>query len=339
MTKGRIRKFFPGGNTSEGFFSYYSYILDQKRAKRIIVIKGGPGVGKSTFIKKMAYEMLNLGYDVEFLYCSSDNESLDGVVIPAIKVALIDGTTPHIVDPKNPGAVDEIIHLGDFWDEDGIRKHREEIIEVSKQIGNIFARAYRYLRAAACFYEDNEKIYSEIVDRAKVNKICASVVNELFGKLSISQKEGNRRCMFASAITPKGVKHYLDTILTGERIYAVKGAQGTGTERLLEKVAESAVERGFDVEAFYCAFKPGKLEHLVIPEMEVSFTTSNVYHNAATKKYREIDLDMCLNTEAEAYYADIIDYNNKMFGDLLLKAVSTISDANLKRVVPKKFLF
>jgi hypothetical protein len=26
------------------------------------------------------------------------------------------GTTLHIVDPKNPGAVDTIVHLGDFWD-------------------------------------------------------------------------------------------------------------------------------------------------------------------------------------------------------------------------------
>ncbi len=24
-------------------------------------------------------------------------------------------TTPHVVDPKNPGAVDEIVHLGDHW--------------------------------------------------------------------------------------------------------------------------------------------------------------------------------------------------------------------------------
>jgi hypothetical protein len=29
------------------------------------------------------------------------------------------------VDPKNPGAVDEIINLGDFWDEEGIRKNKD----------------------------------------------------------------------------------------------------------------------------------------------------------------------------------------------------------------------
>ncbi|MCX8131897.1 MAG: ATPase [Clostridia bacterium] len=97
MARGNIKHAFPGGNTSQGFFSYYNYILSQEEANRIIVIKGGPGVGKSSFMKKIAEEMLCRGYDVEFMHCSSDNNSLDGVVIPAIKVALLDGTAPHVV--------------------------------------------------------------------------------------------------------------------------------------------------------------------------------------------------------------------------------------------------
>ena len=62
-------------------------------------------------MKQSGMDLLKEGYDVEFMHCSSDPESLDGLVIPAFKVALIDGTAPHIVDPKNPGAVDETIHL------------------------------------------------------------------------------------------------------------------------------------------------------------------------------------------------------------------------------------
>lgn len=109
MGIGRIKKVFPGGNTSKGFFSFYAYIIDNQEASRIFVIKGGPGVGKSTFMRKIAEAMLERGYDVEFHCCSSDNGSLDGVVIPTIKVALLDGTAPHVVDPRNPGAVDEIM--------------------------------------------------------------------------------------------------------------------------------------------------------------------------------------------------------------------------------------
>ena len=104
MSKGKIREMFPGGNTSQGFFSYYDYILRQEKAVKIFCIKGGPGVGKSTFMRKIGYEMLDMGYDVEFMHCSSDSNSLDGVVIPSINVALLDGTAPHVVDQESWGS-------------------------------------------------------------------------------------------------------------------------------------------------------------------------------------------------------------------------------------------
>jgi len=96
MPKGRIRHMFPGGNTSKGFYSFYNYIISQDEAERIFIIKGGPGVGKSTFMRKIGIEMAELGFDVEFMHCSSDNGSLDGVVIPRAGIALIDGTAPHV---------------------------------------------------------------------------------------------------------------------------------------------------------------------------------------------------------------------------------------------------
>ena len=117
LIKGSIKHVFAGGNTPKGFFSYYHYILSQEDANRIFCIKGGPGVGKSTLMRNIAMFMVDKGYDVELMHCSSDNNSLDGLVIKDINIALVDGTAPHIVDPKNPGAVDEIINLGDYWDE------------------------------------------------------------------------------------------------------------------------------------------------------------------------------------------------------------------------------
>ncbi|WP_324824345.1 ATPase [Sinanaerobacter sp. ZZT-01] len=94
---GKQRHMFPGNNTPEGFFSYYQYILSQKEADKIFCIKGGPGVGKSTFMKKLGEELLNDGHDVDFLHCSSDNHSLDGIVLRDKKIAFIDATSPHVM--------------------------------------------------------------------------------------------------------------------------------------------------------------------------------------------------------------------------------------------------
>ncbi len=94
MARGKLKKLFPGGNTSQGFYSYYDYVISPN-ATRIFIIKGGPGVGKSSLMRSIGETMLERGYDVEYHCCSSDNGSLDGVCIPQIGVALIDGTAPH----------------------------------------------------------------------------------------------------------------------------------------------------------------------------------------------------------------------------------------------------
>ncbi len=56
-------------------------------------------MGKSTFMRSVGQEMLERGYDVEQHHCSSDNGSLDAVVIPAAGTALLDGTAPHGIVP------------------------------------------------------------------------------------------------------------------------------------------------------------------------------------------------------------------------------------------------
>jgi predicted ATPase len=94
LDKGHVRKVFPGANTGRGFLSFFDYVIPED-ARRIFVIKGGPGVGKSTFMRKIAEKITELGYDVEYHCCAADPDSLDGVVIPAFDIGLLDGTAPQ----------------------------------------------------------------------------------------------------------------------------------------------------------------------------------------------------------------------------------------------------
>ena len=45
---------FAGGNTSQGFYSCFEDILPKERRKRMFYLKGGPGVGKSTLMRRAA---------------------------------------------------------------------------------------------------------------------------------------------------------------------------------------------------------------------------------------------------------------------------------------------
>ncbi|QUI21918.1 ATPase [Vallitalea pronyensis] len=325
----KVRHYFPGGNTTRGFFSYYDYILPQEEATRIICLKGGPGVGKSTYMKRLGTAMEEKGFEVEYMHCSSDPHSLDGVVFPQIKVALIDGTAPHVVDPKNPGAVDEIIHLGDYWNEEGIRKNRKQILLVNKVVGKLFARAYRYLKAAKPVYDDMATIHDEALDHSGVYIEAEKVINKHLKKHKASNKPGYVRKLFASAITPKGLVNYLETVIGGnETIYRVIGEPGTQTSKLLELVKESAISKGFDVEAFYCPIDPAnKLEHLVIKKLGVAFITTNDFHNIDVVDAECIDMNKYLNYAIIDQYFDVLQYDFKVYSELLDSAIRTIHDA------------
>lgn len=327
MPKGKIRHMFPGGNTSEGFFSYYKYIISQEDARRIFVLKGGPGVGKSTFMKNAGMAMVDWGYDVEFMHCSSDNNSLDGLVIPRIGVAMIDGTAPHVVDPKNPGVVDEIIHLGDFWNEAAMRKGRQKVLKINSEIGAIFERAYRYLRAAAHIYEDTAVLYSSNIDEAKINKAADELKEEVFGGIPLAEVTGRERRLFASAITPDGLKNYLDDLIVLENVYTLEGFPGSGSERILEGLKLEALIRGFSVEAYYCAFHPKKLEHLIIPALDTAFTTVNKYHSTDACITKKIELSGMLDLEILAEKNELLDFDRMMFEKLLDRAIQTIGGA------------
>ena len=319
QTKGSIKRVFPGNNTPDGFFSYYDYIIP-KNANRVFVIKGGPGVGKSTFMRAIAKDMVERGYSVEMHHCSSDNGSIDGVVFPEIGIGILDGTWPHVVDPKVPGAVDEIVWLGEFWDEKSVRANKQEILQAQKGAESVFRRAYRFLKAAQIIYEDWESIYMEAMDFGKANIIAQEIIDENFGHIQVAPKPGFQRKLFASAITPDGMVNYLNTIVVGcRKRHVICGHPGTGKSVLLHKVAQAALERGFYVETYFCPLHPLKVEHVVVPALGLALTKSIEPHTyIPCREDRVVDMNGCLDDGiVEKHYPYIVraqDEFQKLFG-------------------------
>lgn len=327
------RHMYPGNNTPEGFFSYYQYILSQKEADKIICIKGGPGVGKSTFMKKIGESMLQEGHDVDFMHCSSDNNSLDGIVLRDKKIAMIDGTSPHVVDPINPGAVDSIIHLGDYWDEEGIRRNRDALINNNERIKSIFNRAYNYLAAAGKMYDNLCSIYESGIKHEELYKISAQIIGNELAHKEISSKQGDIKKYFASAITPNGFENYLETLLAGyQKVYMIHAPVGVSSERMLNLFMEGSAYRGFQVEGYYCPMKPStKLEHLLIPELSLAFITCNQYHSLDSSKIKaeviNIHLDDIIRYDAIKYLQSILEDSKDKMKELLEKGIVCLSQA------------
>ena len=327
-TRGAIKRVFPGNNTSQGFYSFYDNILPDD-ATRLLIIKGGPGVGKSTLMKKIGEAMIDMGYDTEYHHCSSDNNSLDGVVFPQIGVAMIDGTSPHIVDPKHPGAVDEIVYLGDYWHEDGVRQYKAEIMEATRTISTYFRRAYRFLKAAQIVYDDWEAVVGEGMDFGRANQLADELVRELFANTRVASRVGSVRRLFASAITPDGMMNYLYSILGRcRKKYVIEGEPGTGKSVLLEKVATAARERNYRVELYHCPLNPTKIEHVVIPSLSTALTKSIEPHTYTPGQGDTIiDMNQCLSPAFIESYRERIAVNEERFNELFGHAIDFIGQA------------
>ena len=297
MSNARIKKMFPGAVTSQGFYSFYHYII-QQNANHIFVLKGGPGVGKSTFMKKIGQTMLDRGYDIEYHCCSSDNGSIDGVVIPNLKIALIDGTAPHIVDPKNPGAVDEIVNLGEYWDEAMIKQSKKEILFCNSKVSGYFQRAYFALQEARIALEEWKYYTKSYQDWTKINQLTLRIEKEIF--ITAPKDQGNERHLFAWAHTPQGKTEFIDTLLHDTNtLYTLIGQPGLGKSTFLARIAERASAYGLDVQYYHNTLDPAKLDLIIIPDLRIAFVINSEPYSYTPNfdgKIITLDFEQSLNT-------------------------------------------
>lgn len=317
------KHFFAGNNTSEGFFSYFNYLLSPEEAKHIYILKGGPGVGKNRFMKKFAKGMNERGYSAEYIHCSSDNVSLDGILIPELKVLFVDGTSPHSIDPVIPGAVDEIINLGAFLDSNKLKKHKTAIIQTNKAKSNIYKSAYRYLKAAGIIYDEVCSIYDSYVNIDKFDKMCKEATDKLLGD-PYSEKKGTVRKLFTESFTANGYISHTELFFEENEVWAVVGNDTNYSSIFLERILNEAVKKGYKVEGYYRPLSPKKLQHIYLPEKKIILVTAE---NSFNEKFNEIfDIHKLMNTENIKTQISEIEKNLHLYNMLIKNSLEKLSE-------------
>ena len=159
-----IRHYFLGANGPDGFHSLYREFCAPDSGNFLWVIKGGPGCGKSTFMRRIGKAAEDAGLDVEYALCSSDPASLDGVLIPGWRVGYVDGTAPHIMDVDFPAASGAYLDLGQFYDIEALRPELPRLRALKEQHQTLYREAYRALHEAKAVHDEIEAVYHPHVD-------------------------------------------------------------------------------------------------------------------------------------------------------------------------------
>lgn len=288
MTK-MIRNYYAGGNTAKGFHHFFPSNLSG--LKRVFILKGGPGTGKSTMMKAIGKRWENQ-YEVEYIHCASDWGSIDGVIIPRIGVGVVDGTAPHVLEPELPGAVEEYINLGEAWDSRKLQMNKDEIQFLKKQIKNSYDHAYHTFSQALSIHDEWERFYIDELDREKANRLTKQLIQQFFGSIQINKRPKVRH-RFLGAATPEGPKDFIPNLTEDVASrYFIKGRPGSGKSTMLKKLATEAQKRGVDAEIYHCGFDPQSLDMVIFRELDIAIFDSTSPHEHFPSRTGDEIIDM-----------------------------------------------
>lgn len=315
---GQELNYYAGGNTAKGFLHFFESNLEG--LERVFILKGGPGTGKSTFIRSIGRDWQEKGYVVEWIHCSSDVGSLDGVIIPKLKVGIVDGTSPHIIEPKAVGVIDDYVNLGIALNRSKLIPHRDTILTLNQKIKEAYNQAYMAFSVGLRKHDELEKIFIGEIDFEKAKQVTDYWIDRLIGEEK-REKEGLVRHRFLGASTPKGPIDFIENLTENvSHRYFIKGRPGNGKSTMLKKIASKALERGFDVEMYHCGFDPKSLDMIIVRELDFAIFDSTAPHEHFPKRSGDelIDLySLVIKPGTDEKYAEKIkkvtnEYKKKM---------------------------
>ncbi len=139
------------------------------------ILKGKPGTGKSVLSKKIAHAADERGYDTILYICNFDLNSLDGVVIPALSTALLDGTPTHTLEPQRPG--DKIVDMLECVDLEQV--DQEAVRALQSRQKRLTAESQRHLIAANQARGHLESLYAYIMDDVAIEQAVQGMTDRI----------------------------------------------------------------------------------------------------------------------------------------------------------------
>ena len=320
--------FFFGANNKQKYASLFSDIYKPEDDGMHYILKGGPGTGKSTLMKKVAAEFERRGYFVERGYCSADPLSLDVVIAPEINFSIIDGTSPHGFDTTYPGVTEYIINLGDAWDKKYLKEYKTAIINLTEENKSLHKKAAEFLRVASQFKLANMQYCDKITDRKKLESFAERLCKrEIPERKNAERGKINKR--FLSAVTPDGIALQYETIVAlSERIITVNDEVSVCAPFIMNYIAETAVKNGYEIYVCYCPLFPNvKIEHIIIPELKLCFFTETKSHPTLVSEEKRIHASRFINKEDFSEIKERVKFNYRLQEEMIEAAVKKISVA------------
>ena len=308
---------FAAVNSGKGFKSYFFEVFGNERIKKRYIIKGGPGTGKSSFMRRVAVFAEERGREVEYFRCSSDPDSLDGIIIDG-SIAVLDGTAPHVYEPSMVGVTDEIVNLGEFWNTDRLYERYNDISELSAQRSAAYFKVYRFLSAMSDINEINDSLAVRALDREKMRAAVERILRQVRRGESFRLEYG-----LVNAIGMDGLTHISSFEKKAKRLYLIYDCYGLGWHFLAQSV-DMAMEKRARVQISYDPLEPHKPDGVYFPDEGIALLTceGDGTEGAVRINMSRFVIDRAINPVKSEYR-----HNRRLRDALLSAAVDALSEA------------
>ena len=243
----KVLRYFLGSSSPQGYVSRPDQ-LGEPGGWRCWVVQGGAAASRSAVIARARRAMEGRDALVEELVCSGDPSTLDGAIFPGCRVSIADGDPPHAIQPRHPGAYEEMVSLWGCLDRRVLWDAREEIIRLEREEERLERDAGGYLYAAGALTGELASMGAAATDRGKL--------------LAYARRLAARLRDTVAAAAPRAI--------------AIEDSWGAVANALLEALRDLALESGLEVVTCRCPLFPfTKLDHLLLPQLGLGFLTLN----------------------------------------------------------------
>lgn len=127
-----VRHYFVECITSRGYISLLPNMMSCWQ--RTFVLWGGPGTGKSTMIKVLGLELLDRGYEVDFMRSARDVDANVGFIVRGVNLAVLAAAEVMPLRWRAPGVVEKLIDLGIYCDERKLAKQHSTVLALEQEL-------------------------------------------------------------------------------------------------------------------------------------------------------------------------------------------------------------
>ncbi len=230
-----------------------------------------------------------------------------------------------MVEPTCPGAVERYVNLGECYDKAGLAAIRQQLTACMAGYRGCYQRAYRCLSAAAQIGEDTRALVLTPALEAKMAKRAKGILSREVRRTG--RQPGRAVQRFLGGITWQGAICHFDTVdAQCHKVYELCDSYGLGAT-LLTHLTAGAMAAGYDVVACPSPLFPGRLEHLLIPELGLAFVTSTPSLPYEKRPFRRIRMDAMVDAELIRRSRPRLRFARKVAAALLEEAVDSLAQA------------